>query len=184
MIRGWFMVRFSNAEVVDWVLERNWGFGKALILFKRWTPIFDAQRERLGEIPMWVPLPSLAPHLWLMDVFKVIGNILGTFLEADMSFQVTMERKMARILVRLDPREGLEEMMQIQVDGYSLTQLLDYEQFPYRCHRCYKHGHLDRDFPLGFRHARKNWVDSIQELQEQPEDVVMEQAISPGRHQA
>lgn len=36
---------------------------------------------------------------------------MGTFLEADMSFQVSMERKVARILVKLDLREGLEEKL-------------------------------------------------------------------------
>lgn len=75
------MVKFSNGEVVDWVLGRNWDFWKAL--------------------------------------------------DAYMSFQSTKERKVSRILVRLDPREGLVDMMQIQVDRYSLSHLLNYEQFPY-----------------------------------------------------
>ena len=50
LTRGWFMVRFTNEEVVEWVLERNWGFGNSPIFFKKWMSLFDTQRERLEEI--------------------------------------------------------------------------------------------------------------------------------------
>jgi len=86
-----------------------------------------------------------------MDIFKAIGNILGNFLVFDMCFQVSKESKVARVLVRLDPREGLAYMIQIQINGYSITLVLDYEQLPYRFHRYHKHSQVARDFPLGFR---------------------------------
>lgn len=85
--------------------------GKLQIFFKKWTPLFDAQRERLEEIPMWVHLSALAPQLWLADVFISIGNKLGTFLEVDMSFFAMKERKVDHILVKLDLREGLTDNM-------------------------------------------------------------------------
>ena len=50
LTKGWFMVRFTNEEALEWVLERNWGFGNSPIFFKKWMPLFDAQRERLKEI--------------------------------------------------------------------------------------------------------------------------------------
>jgi len=39
------MARFSNFDVVEWVFDWNWGFGKVSIF--KWNPLFDAQRERL-----------------------------------------------------------------------------------------------------------------------------------------
>ena len=90
-----------------------------------------------------------------MGMLRAIGNMLGTFLEADMSFLVTKERKVAQILLQLDTREGLANMMQIQVHGYSFSQILDCEKLALFFHHCHKYGHLERDFPLSFcRHKR------------------------------
>ena len=86
LTKGWFMVTLKNAATLEWVLAHQWGFGIAPILFKRWTPLFDVNRERVDEIPVWVCLPALPPHVWIMEVIREIGNNLGTFLKADMSF--------------------------------------------------------------------------------------------------
>jgi hypothetical protein len=58
---------------------------------------------------VWVRLPALPLQFWTLDYFKAIGNFLGEFLEADLSFEETKQRKVARILVNLNVREGLGE---------------------------------------------------------------------------
>ena len=60
-----------------------------LVLLKMWNPTFDASHERVDVIPIWIRLPSLPRQYWSEEHFISIGNILGTFLEADMSFKVT-----------------------------------------------------------------------------------------------
>lgn len=40
-------------------------------------------------------------------MLRDIGNKLGDFLEADMSFKTTKTKSIAKVLVNLDPREGL-----------------------------------------------------------------------------
>lgn len=88
------------------------------------------------------------------SVFKSIGNKLGTFLEADMSFLKTHNMAMARIPINLNPRGGLAEKINIKYREYIFEQRLDYEHLTLRCHRCHVYGHLARDCPLGKRRRR------------------------------
>lgn len=55
---------------------------------------------------------------------------------------------MARILVHLDTRPGLEEKITLHHCHVSRKQALDYEGVPFRCRRCHKIGHLYKDCPL------------------------------------
>lgn len=155
LAKGWFMIQFDKKEMAEWVLAKNWGFGNRPILFKRWTPLFDAQREKVDSFPVWVRAPGLPFFLWVESVFRSIGNMLGTYLETDMSFIETHERAMARILVNLNPDEGLAENIKLRYKDLVFDQPLDYEHLPFRCHRCHEYGHLVRDCPLRFRRRRK-----------------------------
>ena len=114
MAKGWFMVKFEKKEVVDWVLGKNWAFSNHPVMFKRWTLLFDVQREKVEDILVWVCVPGLPPFLWVESVFKSIGNQIGTYLKTNMSFIQLKDKAMARILVRLNPREGLVEDIKIQ----------------------------------------------------------------------
>lgn len=163
MVKGWFLIKFGNKEALEWVEARNWAFGKRPVFFKRWTPLFDANKETVEEFPVWVRAPGLPPFLWVDSVFASIGNHLGTFLEADMSFIETQEMEVARILVRLNPDEGLEESINLQYQEYVFEQQLDYELLPFRCHCCHEYGHLVRDCPLGRRRRRPSKYEDQRE---------------------
>lgn len=124
------------------MLENNWSFGKRPILFRRWTPLFDAQKEKTVESPFWVKLPGLPMQFWTDSAFTSIGNTLGKFLDIDRSYLRTHDWSVAYILVSLNPREGLADAMNLKYRGLGFIQILDYENLPFRCHRCYKYGHL------------------------------------------
>jgi len=62
-------------------------------------------------------------------------NFLGDFLEADLSFEETKQRKFTSILVNLNIREGLEEEIDLSWGSFTHTQLMDYENAPFRCRR-------------------------------------------------
>ena len=128
LARGWFMIKFSKKEALEWVLERNWNFGKIPILFKRWNPLFDTQREKVDEMPVWVRLPGLPPQFWVQLVFREIKNNLGHFLEANMSFVHSSDKGLAKILISLNLREGLAEEINLKYKDFSYTQMIDYEQ--------------------------------------------------------
>ena len=69
------------------------------------------------------------------SAFRSIGNTLGQFLEVDSYFKLTRDLSVARILVRLNPREGLADEMCFKYKDYEYIQLLYYEHFHFRCHR-------------------------------------------------
>ena len=71
------------------------------VLLKKWHPLFDASRERVDVVPTWVRLPSLPLSFWFEEYFEHIGNLLGSFLEADYSFKVTNLKRVAWILVNI-----------------------------------------------------------------------------------
>jgi hypothetical protein len=84
--RGWFMLVFSEKSQASVVLQKSWFIDSSPILLKLWNPTFDAAREILDSIPIWVRLSGLPPHLWNEKCFQAIGNFLGEFLVADMGF--------------------------------------------------------------------------------------------------
>lgn len=73
-----------------------------------------------------------------------------------MSFLSTKSRRVARIFVRLDVRDGLFENVEISFEGKSHLQNLDYEEFSFRCWHCHKLGNMETNYPLGFRGKRRH----------------------------
>jgi len=139
--RGWFAFKFNSEEELKRILNLNWHLNHAPVLMKRWHPMFDASRERVDESPIWVRLPALPLHYWEPFHFRNIGNILGSFLEADLSYLETFDQRVARILVSINLREGLAEQMNLIWGSEVTPQILDYENVPFRCRRCYVYGH-------------------------------------------
>jgi len=142
LLRGWFAFQLKNAEDAQWVLLCNWSIDSNPMALKLWTPLFDPRRERFDVEAIWVRLPGLPKEFWSPSIFKDIGNSLGVFLEADMSFEVSGDMSLARILVKIDMREDLATEMKISTSNGTHVQTLDYEGVPFRCFRCYAYDHL------------------------------------------
>lgn len=47
LTRGWFAFIFSSTEDVYWVLKKVWSMEDTPTILKRWTPSFDAKKERI-----------------------------------------------------------------------------------------------------------------------------------------
>ena len=105
----------------------------------------------MDVVPIWVRLLGLPMQYWSEDHFTSIENILGTFLEADMYFKITKLHRVARILVNINVREGLFEEIRLSWGNTFFKQRLDYENIPFRFHRCHTYGHLEVDCSLGVR---------------------------------
>jgi hypothetical protein len=99
------------------------------LLLKRWTPFFDANHERIDELPIWVRIPGLPPECWSWKCFEKIGNTLGTFMKEDMSFLSSGKMLMARILVSLNIRKGLSDTWSSLMETYCLDNLLTMRVF-------------------------------------------------------
>lgn len=51
-VRGWFALRFRIIAQTNWVLTTIWHIDQALVLFRRWTPLFDPEIEKAGTRPV------------------------------------------------------------------------------------------------------------------------------------
>ena len=109
--------------------------------------MFNASRERVGQVSIWVRLPGLSLPFWFEDHFTYIGNLLSTFLEADTSYKLTKVKRVARILVNINIRNGLPGVVRLALRQCSYCQVLDYEHVSFMCRCCHDYGHLYRDCP-------------------------------------
>ena len=75
--RGSFSLHFAKENYTDLVLARYWHIEMASVLLKRWSPLFDPEREQIGASPLWVRLSGLPLQYWSEEVFMRIGNALG-----------------------------------------------------------------------------------------------------------
>jgi hypothetical protein len=107
------------------------------MLLNKWSPLFDANKEIINKVPIWVHLPGILVDFWTKESFKEIGNVLGLFLDVDMSFESLREMFVARILVFLDVKEGWAEEFELVEGSMSYVQKLDYKGFSFRCRRCH-----------------------------------------------
>lgn len=95
----------------------------APVLLKRWSPLFDPEREQIGAGPLWVRLPGLPLQYWCEEAFIRIGNALGTYLDHDRTLVESSDRTVARILVHLDTPKGLVGKITLLWGNYTRVQI-------------------------------------------------------------
>jgi hypothetical protein len=96
------MIKFAEVSQENIVLQRHWFIDSSSVLLKMWDTTSDASIEWLDSIPIWVCFLDLLPHLWFVKCFHAIKNMLGNFMDANMSFLESGEMLVARILVSLN----------------------------------------------------------------------------------
>jgi hypothetical protein len=163
-----FAFNFLATDHAQWVLGKNWKINVTPFLLKPWTSLFDAAKERMNIILVWVRLPGLPFHFWEVEFLRVIGNHLGEFLEFNYSFMESGERKVSCILVSLNLREGLGEEVDIFWRNFSHTQKIDYENVSFRCYCCHHYGHLldECNLPLRSYQTTSIFTPSRQETRD------------------
>ena len=134
--------------------------------------MFDAETKQLDTIPVWVHLPGLPLELWNPTWLSEIRNEPRTLIEADLSFQQTKIKKVARILVSLNIKTSLPEAFNFVWKKKIKRQLLDYEGIPFRCHKCHETRNLARNcrnfVPSTTR--RRKWVRRTEDLSSKETD--------------
>jgi len=96
-------------DATERVLKKLWMIDSTPFFLKKRIPPFDANKERMNVMLIWVRLLGLPPELWTELSFKELGNAMGTVMDADISFRESGKMSMAIILVALDVRVGLVE---------------------------------------------------------------------------
>jgi len=143
--RGFFIFEFITKEDRDLIFRSGPYFMDTQGLYlSRWTPDFDPTVDVPKEVPVWVRLPNLPIHCWNFHSLQKIGNGLGRFIDkADNNAQYTC----TRICIEVDLEAGLPEAVKLMVGAWHHYQKLDYEQLPFKCRNCHKHGHFQRNCP-------------------------------------
>jgi len=62
LARNWFAFHFQEDCHAKWALTSRWSWDHNPVVLKTWSPMFDASRERIDTIPLWVKLPNLSLH--------------------------------------------------------------------------------------------------------------------------
>ena len=109
---------------------------------------FVLERETFTSVPVWVRLYSLPLDYWQTELLTAIGNKLGRFVKALKATRRGKYTSFAQIYVEMDLSGALLDELILEVFYEEWVQTVDYEHFPFRCHRCHEHGCLMRDFPL------------------------------------
>jgi len=109
--------------------------------------MFDPEKKNHGAGPIWVHLPALPLQFRWEEIFKVIGDDLGVYLDHNRTYQDTGCMAMAHILVHLDTREGLVESYLLLMGDITHRQILDYEGIPFCCWKCHEVGHFYKYCP-------------------------------------
>jgi hypothetical protein len=92
----------------------------------------------MQAVKKWTPSQSGSVFLVSLHIFgqlkcfQAIGNLLGDYISADMSFKEMGEMYVAHILVSLNIRGGLQKQFKMTDRGRTRTQILDYEGVPFR----------------------------------------------------
>ena len=127
-----------------------------MIFNKCWSPLFDSCTKR-SDIFTLICLKcfDIPLDLWYLDNFKEIGNVLGTFIEADILFLDIGIMSIGYIFVGIALRGGLVVEMTLQKIDHTFSQPLDYSRAPFRCIWSHKYGHVSMDSKFSFR--KKAW---------------------------
>ena len=65
MARGFFIVKFANADDRNAILGRGFSWEERFpLMAKPWFPDFNLTTETFNKFPLWVRLPNLPLHFW------------------------------------------------------------------------------------------------------------------------
>ncbi|KAL2228168.1 UNVERIFIED_CONTAM: 40S ribosomal protein S5 [Sesamum indicum] len=123
-------------------LRRIWYIqGYPMRVFK-WTPTFTPAQES-SVVPIWVSFPELPAHLFHKDALYAVASMIGTPLQIDdFTFNQSKLSK-ARVCIEIDLLTPLIQKFDIQINGISIVQKVEYEQVPECCTLCKHVGHQD-----------------------------------------
>jgi hypothetical protein len=65
---------------VERVLDRVWSYGSDGLMIKRWTHLFNLEKEHFIFQHLWVLMSGFPLVIWNLEAFKAMGYSLGKFL--------------------------------------------------------------------------------------------------------
>ncbi|KAL0433846.1 UNVERIFIED_CONTAM: hypothetical protein Slati_2718900 [Sesamum latifolium] len=154
-IKGSFTVRLINnkhalinltneSDYSQLWMRRIWYLkGFPMRVFK-WSPTFIPDQES-SIVPAWFSFPNLPAHLFRKDALHAIAKFVRVPLQiADSTFSRSMLSR-ARVCIEIDLLKPLVKELDLQINGRTFVQKVEYEQVPQYCSLCkhVEHHYLD-----------------------------------------
>jgi hypothetical protein len=100
---------------------------------KWWKPLFDVREENFIGVTFWIELPNIMLELWIDLRLRDIKVVLGHFIIVDDTYKVSSHRFVAKILVEMDPNQGIFKSMDRVIGECSYSQIHDYVNAHFSC---------------------------------------------------
>ena len=98
---------------------------------------------KASATPIWVRLPNIPLHFWMLHFLSTIGNSLGHFIRIDGDSISRGLVTFSHIFLEMDISVGLLKKILIDwTDDELYIQLLNYQNTTFRGRSCQELGHL------------------------------------------
>ena len=94
---------------------------------------------------------NLSMDLWSAKGIYLVGNKLGKIIMVDNSFKEEFIRMIVHVIVEIDIRIWIYEIIYILFGDKIYPQLLDYSNVPFWCISCHTDGNIFKNFNCVFR---------------------------------
>ncbi|XP_041001563.1 uncharacterized protein LOC121247253 [Juglans microcarpa x Juglans regia] len=142
------LVEFEDPRDKMKVLKEGpWSFNKQLVLVKEYDGMIQIDSLNIIHASFWIRIHDLPLMAYNMYIGKLIGGLLGEFLEVDLDEGEMEWGEYMRVRVRLDISQPLQRRKRLNLGGgKSCWVRLSYEHLPDFCFTCGILGHTQREF--------------------------------------
>lgn len=138
LTHDYYLVRFTNAEAVEYVLiEGPWTVMGYYLVVQQWNSSFDVSTNRIDKIVAWIRLAEMNIHYYHKNIIRRLGGIVGPVIRIDYKTVEAQQGKYARMAVEID----LQKPLVSRFNFNGRVQKVEYEYMPTICFGCGKFGH-------------------------------------------
>jgi hypothetical protein len=96
----------------------------------------------VDRVLVWIKIPGPVLELWDDKFMWDLSKFLGHTASVESSYKKSVYFLVARVLLDIDLKEGLEESIEIAIGDKVITHILDYPNIPFHGVRCHNYGHM------------------------------------------
>ena len=111
--------------------------GENYLSVRKWEPEFQTAKAKVSSMAVWIRLAELPIEFFHLDILRVVGNTIGTFLRIDNITTSVAKGCFARICVQI----ALDKPLMPHITIGNFLQKIQYENIPMLCCNCGILGH-------------------------------------------
>ncbi|XP_057760878.1 uncharacterized protein LOC130981296 [Arachis stenosperma] len=151
LVRGYFLVRFSNQEDYSHALFKGpWMIADHYLLVQRWRPLFIPQESEVKRVAVWIRIPNLPAKLYNRYFLWKVGKSIGNMLKVEEHTSIHSREKFAHICVEVDLRKKMVPSFSTLGKDFRL----EYKDLHLICFNCGRYGHKHDGCPKKIKEAK------------------------------